>query len=182
MFSFQIWNKALHKNNNLTKTSFRCILNNNFRCIQNNKKCFYTRIHKFWFFFFFWGYLSNDRFPLEFCFHQLFDCKRPTLGHWRRGSLTHPTFISALCVSEIRSENLLIQGWRAISMCVWVLISALASALFPIWVYQSIFLNEFMLTATFVVFLFLSMFFSFKTYFWLFLQSGSFLKNLHCLC
>ena len=127
MFSFQIWNKVLHKNNNLTKTSFRYILNNNFRCIQNNKKCLYTRIHKFWncFFFFFEDSFQMINFLLNFVFINDLTVKGQL---W----VTDEEVVSLIRCSSLR-------------------------------------------------FVSVKLFFSFKTCFWLF-QSGSFLKNLHCLC
>ena len=128
MFSFQIWNKVLHNNNNLTKTSFRCILNNNFRCIQNNKKCLYTRIHKFWIFFFF--FFFEDSFQMiDFLLNFVFINNVTVKGHlW----VTDEEVVSLIRCSSLR-------------------------------------------------FVSVKLFFLFKTCFWLF-QSGSFLKNLHCLC
>ena len=52
---------------------------------------------------------------------------------------------------------------------------------FPNRIYQSFSPIEFIKTVNLFYFLFLSMFFSFKTLFWL-IQSSSFFKNLHCLC
>ena len=128
MFSFQIWNKVLHKNNNLTKTSFRYILNNNFRCIQNNKKCLYTRIHNFCNFFFF--FFFEDSFQMiDFLLNFVFINDLTVKGQlW----VTDEEVVSLIRCSSLR-------------------------------------------------FVSVKLFFSFKTCFWLF-QSGSFLKNLHCLC